>query len=185
MTDNRTDILLQGQLPSPIGAVALFWEPDETLRAIDFADNEDRLARLIRLHCGTPKHRRAPVPTAIRDAFARYFAGDGAALTGLAWRTGGTAFQHRVWRYLEQIPAGAIRRYGEVAAALGRPAAARAVGHANGANPLSILLPCHRLVGADGRLTGYAGGLTRKRWLLLHEGVNPDGIGRRVVSTGG
>ena len=84
---------------------------------------------------------------------------------------GGTPFQARVWRALRRIPAGTTRSYGQIARKLGQPTALRAVGHANGRNPISIVVPCHRLVGADGSLTGYGGGLARKRWLLEHEGA--------------
>jgi methylated-DNA-[protein]-cysteine S-methyltransferase len=83
----------------------------------------------------------------------------------------GTPFQRRVWAALRRIPLGETRSYGELAAALGMPGSARAVGSANAQNPLSILVPCHRVVGADGSLTGYAGGEERKRWLLAHEGA--------------
>ncbi len=89
---------------------------------------------------------------------------------------GGTAFQRRVWGALREIPPGRTRSYGQLAAAAGRPRAARAAGAANGANPVSLVVPCHRVVGADGRLTGYGGGLERKRWLLAHEaGAAADG----------
>ena len=81
----------------------------------------------------------------------------------------GTDFQQAVWAELAAIPAGQTRTYGDVAAALGKPSASRAVGAATGRNPISIIVPCHRLVGATGALTGYAGGLARKRWLLDHE----------------
>ncbi|MFQ5410380.1 MAG: methylated-DNA--[protein]-cysteine S-methyltransferase [Anaerolineales bacterium] len=81
----------------------------------------------------------------------------------------GTAFQRGMWAQLGNIPAGETRTYAQVAAAIGRPRAVRAVGHANGRNPISILIPCHRVVGSDGRLTGYGGGLWRKQWLLDHE----------------
>jgi methylated-DNA-[protein]-cysteine S-methyltransferase len=76
-----------------------------------------------------------------------------------------------MWRYLRTVPAGSTTTYGEIARQLGQPTAARAVGLANGANPLSIVLPCHRVIGANGALTGYAGGVERKRWLLTHEGA--------------
>ncbi len=85
--------------------------------------------------------------------------------------TGGTEFQRRVWAELRAIPPGSTRTYGELAARLGGPNASRAVGLANSQNPLSIVVPCHRLVGSDGSLTGYAGGLARKQWLLRHEGA--------------
>jgi methylated-DNA-[protein]-cysteine S-methyltransferase len=92
-----------------------------------------------------------------------------AALDAIEVDTGGTPFQQRVWQELRRIPAGSTRSYSEVARAIGRPSAVRAVAAANGANPVSIVIPCHRVIGADGSLTGYGGGLHRKRWLLAHE----------------
>ena len=84
---------------------------------------------------------------------------------------GGTPFQQTVWSALREIPVGTTRTYAQLAASIGRPSAPRAVGLANGQNPVSIVIPCHRLIGSSGALTGYAGGLERKRWLLRHEGA--------------
>ena len=98
---------------------------------------------------------------------------------------GGGPFQRRVWAALRAIPAGTTLSYGELARALERPTASRAVGHANGSNPVGIVVPCHRVIGADGRLTGYAGGLERKRWLLAHERALPEpGYSARSASIG-
>ncbi len=88
-----------------------------------------------------------------------------------AGAAGGTDFQRRVWAALREIPSGTTRTYGDIAAELGEPGAARAVGLANGANPVAIVVPCHRVIGSAGALTGFGGGLERKRWLLEHEGV--------------
>ncbi len=99
----------------------------------------------------------------------RYFAGELKAIDRLKTANGGTAFQRKVWAALRTIPARATTSYGELAARLGMPKAARAVGLANGANPIAIVVPCHRVIGANGTLTGYGGGLARKRWLLAHE----------------
>jgi methylated-DNA-[protein]-cysteine S-methyltransferase len=98
-------------------------------------------------------------------------AGDIASLDGIPTESDGTPFQREVWAALRQIPAGETWSYGRLAAHIGRPAAVRAVGLANGANPIGVVVPCHRVIGASGGLTGYAGGLERKRWLLAHEGV--------------
>jgi len=117
--------------------------------------------------------RAARVLAAARGAFARYFAGDAAALAELPLDARGTPFQQRVWKALREIPDGATESYGALARRIGRPGAARAVGLANRANPLAIVVPCHRVVGSDGRLSGYAGGLDRKRWLLAHEARAP------------
>lgn len=97
-----------------------------------------------------------------------YFAGE---LTRFSVEldTGGTAFQRRVWGALQEIPFGATTTYGRLATELGEPRASRAVGLANGRNPISVIIPCHRVIGANGSLTGYGGGLSRKQWLLAHE----------------
>jgi methylated-DNA-[protein]-cysteine S-methyltransferase len=104
-------------------------------------------------------------------ALTGYFKGDLDRLSDIAWRVGGTSFQQKVWSALPGIPAGRTMSYGAMAAQLQVPKAMRAVGHANGANPISVVLPCHRLIGSDGKLVKYGGGLARKRWLLRHEGV--------------
>ncbi len=106
-----------------------------------------------------------------RSAFEDYFAGCYEALDELVLDPDGTDFQHAVWRALRAIPVGSTASYGEIARRVGRPEAARAVGAANHRNPIAIAIPCHRVIGGDGGLTGYAGGLHRKRWLLGHEGA--------------
>lgn len=127
-----------------------------------------------------PDHRRRPdlrdagrdargaILDAAAHAYRAYFAGD-AAEVEVAGLGPGSDFQRAVWQELRRIPAGTTRTYAQVAAAIGRPTATRAVAAAIGRNPLTIAVPCHRVVGADGSLTGYAGGLERKRWLLAHE----------------
>jgi len=104
-------------------------------------------------------------------ALTRYFDGDIHALAGIPTDPGGTPFQARVWKALCEIPAGQTRSYRDLAASIGEPAAVRAVGTANGRNPIPLVIPCHRVIGADGRLVGYGGGLHRKDWLLRHEGA--------------
>jgi AraC family transcriptional regulator of adaptative response/methylated-DNA-[protein]-cysteine methyltransferase len=100
--------------------------------------------------------------------FEDYFAGESAAFQ-IPTLQHGTAFQEAVWQALKQIPAGQTRSYGDIAEMLGQPEKSREVGRANGANRISIILPCHRVIGADGSLVGYGGGLWRKEWLLDHE----------------
>ena len=113
-------------------------------------------------------------------ALDEYFAGRRSSFDDLTLAACGSDFQRRVWSALERIPFGAMRSYGEIARQIGRPGAARAVGLANGRNPIAIVLPCHRVVGANGQLVGYAGGLEMKQWLLAHEGaIQP----RRVPSS--
>lgn len=105
----------------------------------------------------------------VRRMLEAYFAGDLTAIDALDVDPAGTEFQRQVWAELRRIPAGATISYKELAARIGRPSATRAVGLANGANPVAIVIPCHRVIGANGALTGYGGGLDRKRWLLAHE----------------
>jgi methylated-DNA-[protein]-cysteine S-methyltransferase len=110
-----------------------------------------------------------PVLQRVREQLAAYFAGERKAFD-LPLAPEGTAFQCAVWRALGEIPFGETRSYAEIAKGIGKPSASRAVGAANGRNPVAIIVPCHRVVGADGSLTGYAGGLACKEWLLRHEG---------------
>lgn len=104
-------------------------------------------------------------------ALARYFDGELDAIDTIQVEMNGTAFQRRVWDALRQVPAGKTATYAEIAVMIGSPAAVRAVGAANGANPVAVIVPCHRIIGSNGTLTGYGGGLKRKEWLLQHEGL--------------
>ena len=144
---------------------------DGNLRALDFADYEDRMRTLLARHYGSVALVDGAVPAIVAAALDAYFGGDLTALDPLPVATGGSAFQRGVWAALRRIPAGTTTGYGALAAMLGKPGAARAVGLANGANPIGIVVPCHRVIGASGALTGYAGGVERKRWLLEHEGA--------------
>lgn len=155
-------------LDTPIGPLRIVADARGALRMVEFADQPDRVDRWLRRADVGPV---APgdVPAAVAAAFSAYFSGDVAALARVPVRLDGSAFQTAMWSALRTIAPGSTSSYGAFAAQLGRPRAARAIGHANGANPLSIVVPCHRLVGADGSLVNYGGGLERKRWLLDHE----------------
>ncbi|MGY3032120.1 methylated-DNA-[protein]-cysteine S-methyltransferase [Bradyrhizobium sp. USDA 4354] len=159
------------RLATPIGIALLVTDAGGALRALDWEDYELRMRGLLRLHYGNVNLTDRPAPAAIRAALSGYFEGDLGQLSSIAWRIAGTPFQQKVWTALAQIPAGTTLSYGALAAKIGMPKAIRAVGHANGSNPISVVLPCHRLIGADGSLVKYGGGLERKRWLLRHEGV--------------
>ena len=159
------------RLSTPIGTMLLVSDADGVLRALDFEDYGARMKELLRLHYGVVTLKRGGAPQATRLALSAYFDGDFAALKAVQWRVAGTPFQRKVWTALPKIPAGQTMSYGALAAELGSPNAMRAVGHANGANPISVVIPCHRLVGANGSLVKYGGGLHRKQWLLRHEGV--------------
>lgn len=163
--------LVLDRLPSPLGEILLVTDQAGTVRGLDFHDYAHRLMRLLRLHYGDLSPEDGGAPAAVRKALTDYFDGQLDALPAISWATGGTAFQRTVWTALLDVPAGTTSTYAALAARIGKPAATRAVGAANGANPIAILVPCHRLVGANGSLTGYAGGLERKQWLLRHEGV--------------
>ena len=154
---------------SPIGTLLLVSDEAGKLRALDYYDYEPRLHRLLRLHYGAYALDDRPAPKPVTQALAAYFAGDLRALDAILVATGGTNFQRALWAALRALPVGKTTTYGDLAKRLGKPAASRAVGAANGANPLSVVVPCHRVVGANGALTGYAGGLARKQWLLDHE----------------
>jgi methylated-DNA-[protein]-cysteine S-methyltransferase len=159
------------RLATPIGIALLVTDAAGALRALDWEDYEHRMRELLRLHYGVVELNDQPAPAAMRTALSGYFDGDLGQLSGIAWRIAGTPFQQKVWNALAQIPAGTTMSYGALAARIDTPRAIRAVGHANGSNPISVVLPCHRLIGADGSLVKYGGGLERKRWLLRHEGV--------------
>lgn len=154
---------------APVGMLLLVTDSDARLRALDFGDYEERMLRLLARHYGEVSLIPGETPPAIVTALDAYFAGDLDALDAVPVATGGTAFQKQVWAALRTIPAGATSGYGALAARLGKPGAARAVGLANRLNPIGIVVPCHRVIGASGALTGYAGGLDRKQWLLAHE----------------
>jgi methylated-DNA-[protein]-cysteine S-methyltransferase len=159
------------RLATPIGIALLVTDADGVLCALDWEEYEPRMKELLRLQHGAATLRDARAPAATRDALKAYFKGDLDRLGAIPWRVAGTPFQRKVWHALPNIPAGTTMSYGALAAKLDAPKAMRAVGHANGSNPLSIVLPCHRLIGAGGSLVKYGGGLERKRWLLAHEGV--------------
>lgn len=160
--------LLLDRLPSPIGTILLVTD-GETLRALDFEDYAPRMNTLLRRHYGpcNPQPGSAPMP--ITRALTAWFDGDMAALDAIPTETAGTSFQRQVWAALREIPPGATITYGTLAARISRPTAYRAVGLANGSNPLAIVVPCHRVIGANASLTGYGGGLERKSWLIAHE----------------
>jgi methylated-DNA-[protein]-cysteine S-methyltransferase len=133
------------------------------------ADGADVDRMFDRWYPGEARNREAlPDVTA---ALSRYFSGQTAAIDAIAVELNGTAFQKRVWTALRRIPCGSTISYAELARRIGEPAAVRAVGAANGANPVAVMVPCHRVIGSNGTLTGYGGGLDRKQWLLAHEGV--------------
>lgn len=160
-------MILLHHLESPLGPLHVATH-EGRLVAVHF-DGGDFSAAVTRLVGADVPRVEAPAPPALAAAFAAWFAGRLDAFDGFVLEEHGTPFQREVWAALRTIPAGSTLSYGELARRLGKPGAARAVGAANHDNPLGIVTPCHRVVGATGTLTGYAGGLDRKAWLLAHE----------------
>jgi methylated-DNA-[protein]-cysteine S-methyltransferase len=154
---------------SPVSTLLLVTDNDGALRALEFAENETRMFRLLRSHYGDHTLEQGSAPISLTRSLAAYFDGEIDALADVQTATAGTAFQREVWKALRAIPAGTTISYGQLAANIGRTGASRAVGAANGANPIPIVVPCHRVIGADGSLTGFGSGLPRKKWLLDHE----------------
>ena len=172
LTAEAPGVLRLERLPTPIGEMYAVTDDKGRLRAFAWVDHEARGVQQLRLQYGAGIGiEEGRSPAAIREALTRYFDGDLSAITGIDCATNGTPFQQEVWNALRTIPAGHTLSYGALAARIGNPAAVRAVGLANGANPIAVVLPCHRVIGTDGSLTGYGGGLDRKRWLLAHEDV--------------
>lgn len=145
---------------SPIGDIVI--SGHELVSGVDFADSRGAP------HVAANWERDDGAFPEVTRQLRAYFAGELTRFE-LDLDTGGTPFQQRVWSALQRIPYGTTTTYGKIAAELGEPRAVRAVGAANGRNPISIIIPCHRLVGSDGNLTGYGGGLPRKQWLIAHE----------------
>lgn len=160
-------VKLLDRVETPLGELSVVADSTGCVHALGFSDGHAR--RPGQLDAYRAKLARASDPGGVSSALRAYFAGELRAIDGLQVSPAGTEFQQSVWRALREIPCGETRSYGDIARRIGKPAAVRAVGLANGANPIWLLVPCHRVIGANGSLTGYAGGLERKRWLLAHE----------------
>lgn len=163
--------LLIDKINSEIGII-LIVSDGEKLCAVDFADYELRMIKLLQRRYGSFVFQDVKDPEGFSSRIQAYLKGDHKSLDDIPVSTGGTAFQQQVWLALRTIPWGKTVSYGELATKIGKPTASRAVGLANSLNPVAIALPCHRVIGANATLTGYAGGLERKRWLLHHEAVS-------------
>ena len=164
--------LLLDRLPSPIGTIVLVCGGG-ALRAVNFDGDDGWMRRWLGRHYGPYRLVPGRAPAAIRGPVEAYFRGHLESLDQVPVETAGTPFQQMVWSALRTIPVGTTVTYGQLAARIGKPRSSRAVGAASGANPVPIVVPCHRVIGANGTLTGYGGGLDRKRWLLAHERALP------------
>lgn len=165
------DTLLIDHADTPLGPFKLIADRAGRLHAAGWDDDQTN-GRMERAYTQNPRLGlvRATDPGGLTTAIRAYFAGHLSAVDGLPIAdAAGTPFQRAVWGALRTIPCGQTRSYGEIARQIGRPSAVRAVGLANGSNPIGVIVPCHRVIGASGKLVGYGGGLERKRWLLAHE----------------
>jgi methylated-DNA-[protein]-cysteine S-methyltransferase len=159
-----------GSIASPVGELLVATLGDAVC-AIAFEGGEADAGRYLARRHGAMAKVPGHVPARVRGALEGYFEGDLAAFGGIEAVARGTAFQEQVWGALRKIPAGRTASYADIAQRIGHPTAVRAVGLANGQNPVPIIIPCHRIIGRDGSLTGFGGGLERKAWLLRHEGA--------------
>ena len=161
--------LFLDRVKTPIGELLLVADAKGALRMLEFHDKPDRWRPEFKRRFDGATFTQKANPFGLGKTLARYFDGDVAALDEIATDAQGTDFQRACWKRLRKIPVGTTTTYGALAKKLGKPLAMRAVGLANGANPIAIVVPCHRVIGCDGSLTGYGGGLPRKTWLLAHE----------------
>ncbi|WP_425065330.1 methylated-DNA--[protein]-cysteine S-methyltransferase [Reyranella sp.] len=161
------------RLATPVGELVIVADGEGRLRAIDWTDHEARMRLLLDRYYGKGRYALSAArdPGGLTKAMGSYFRGDIAVIDTLPIETTGTPFQRNVWQALRKISRGTTISYAELAARIGKPRAIRAAGLANGQNPIGIVVPCHRVIGSNGTLTGYGGGLPRKKWLLEHEGA--------------
>lgn len=176
---SETIRFLIDRIGTPLGELAIVSDEEGRLRLVGWTDKEDWMEREFTRQYGKRGFSLHPVadPFGLSSALKAYFEGDLHAIDTLPVATGGTPFQRETWQALREIPCGETISYGTLAQRIGRPEAVRAVGLANGANPVGIVVPCHRVIGSNGTLTGYGGGIERKRWLLAHErraGASPE-----------
>lgn len=169
------------KIDSPVGPLLMISDAAGRLRVLEFHANSERWRPLIARRFKDAEMLEKTDAFGHAGTMKRYFDGDIQAIDAIPTSATGSEFQLAVWQALRQIPAGATTSYGAIARKLGQPESARAVGLANGANPIAIVVPCHRVIGSDGSLTGYGGGLERKRWLLAHEAQNAgEGLFKKV-----
>ena len=166
--------LLLDEFESEIGSLILFVH-EHSMCTLGFADGRDRMTAALESRFGSVTLLDTPDPCGFTTRLRAYLDGQLDALDPIPVNPGGTPFQQKVWSALREIPVGTTCSYAQLATAIGHPTALRAVGMANNRNPIGLVIPCHRVIGADRSLTGYAGSLHRKRWLLEHEGVAFDG----------
>lgn len=156
------------KIASPLGTIVVIAR-DKVVYSLDFHDYEARMMGLLRKRYGQVELQQNDNASVVSQALERYFAGNITALAGIKILAKGTDFQQSVWAELQKIPAGSTCSYAAIATAIENPKAVRAVGMANAQNPIALIIPCHRVIATNGTLSGYAGGVERKHWLLAHE----------------
>ncbi len=178
--------LLIDHVDTPIGKFWVVVDRDGNLRATYWAEQKTQMHRFLGIHYRNHEFRLEPGlnPNGLTDAISRYFAGELDVIDSIPVETAGTPFQRMVWHALREIPCGTTVSYAQLAQRVGRPSAVRAVGLANGSNPVGVIVPCHRVIGSNGSLTGYGGGIERKRWLLAHEGRLSPELFAKATPTG-
>ena len=157
------------RVKTPVGEMILVADQDGALRMTWFEDGDGRWQKAFARLYPDAKLVAKRDPSGLSASLRAYFRGDVFVLDRMPVVFAGTPFQNKVWKALRTIPCGMTLSYGALAKRIREPKAVRAVGLANGANPIGVVVPCHRVIGSDGSLTGYGGGLPRKRWLLAHE----------------
>jgi methylated-DNA-[protein]-cysteine S-methyltransferase len=175
VTPKQPLVFALSRLETPIGVALIATDDQGRLRVFDWVDQSKRmqagLDRIYRASGGVRLDKTLEAAWPVMDRLKAFFAGDLEAIDAIPVESAGTPFQRKVWAVLRKIPAGKTWTYSQLAARACKPEAPRAAGAANGLNPISIVVPCHRVIGSDGSLTGYGGGLHRKEWLLTHEGA--------------
>ena len=168
-TTTPKQVLFRDRIETPVGTLELLCNVAGALCALGFDRDHIRMQNELQRKSLSTTIEAKVDPHGLSSALKAYFNGELDAIEGLRVQFEGTEFQQRVWNALLEIPCGETRSYSDIAVRIGQPRAVRAVGLANGSNPIAIVVPCHRVIGQNGSLTGYGGGLERKRWLLAHE----------------
>jgi methylated-DNA-[protein]-cysteine S-methyltransferase len=163
-------VIAQAQVESPIGPLIVAAREGRVC-LLHFGADDERVRRWLGRWYPAEAVEEHRDPAGAVSVLSRYFDGDVNAIDAIPVEMNGTAFQQRVWTALRGVHAGRTASYAQIAREIGASSAVRAVGTANGANPVALVVPCHRVIGSNGSLTGYGGGLERKQWLLRHEGV--------------
>ena len=159
-------------MATPLGDIFLAFDGQGALLSLDWSQKGRDDYYSLKRYYGDDQQRQGDLPASLADPLKAYFEGQIDAIETMPVHLPGTDFQRSVWKALREIPAGTTCSYKDIACKIGNPKAMRAVGMANNSNPIAVVVPCHRVIGADGKMVGYGSGVPRKTWLLRHEGVD-------------